>query len=157
VIRLKLRHRFCGAEVSCGWMSAPIRSLWLDALVCADAEVRCGSSHRQTLETAYDRAEIRITWGPSCASLVAIRSFACQKKRFIARTDWHPTDTTYHKHKPKSQYSAESIDVKNMFYVFFYKSLKTCFFLFFTFFIFSMFFVLFNFVFLLPLKQKRTK
>jgi len=26
-------------------------------------------------------------WGPSCASLVAIRSFACEKKRFIALTD----------------------------------------------------------------------
>ena len=29
----------------------------------------------------------RLTWGPSCPSLVAIRSFACEKKRFIARTD----------------------------------------------------------------------
>jgi len=56
----------------------------------------------------------RLTWGPSCASLVAIRSFACEKKRFIARTDTnrltrdrhHATDTTYQ--EPKSQYPAES-------------------------------------------------
>jgi len=48
-----------------------------------------------------------------------------------------------------------SIDEKNMFYVFFIKVLKTRFYVFL---FFSMFFLyFFNFVFLLSLKQKRTK
>jgi len=49
-----------------------------------------------------------------------------------------------------------SIDEKNMFYVFFYKiKKKTCFLCFFYF--FYVFCTFFNFVFLLSLKQKRTK